>query len=138
MKIHADKIEAEPGHALTVRDVKCILRAVPSQWIEGLAEVRLSNSLEHYRPYAFFSRYDGCLTIYSRRGTKEKALTAVLSALAMEPLRIPLGFGRRLSEVDRQRIRRLIKPVAESVISEIVPAPKRGWWGHPIPSHDRA
>ena len=138
VNIHADKIETGPAHALTVRDVKSILRAVPPSWVEGLAEARLSNSLEHYRSYAFFSRYDGCLTIYSRRGTKKQAVLAVLSALVVVSLGLKRGFGGRLSEADRRRVQRLTQPMADEIIAAIMPQPKRGWWGHPVPSRVRA
>ena len=133
MNIHADKIEAGPMHALTVRDVKSILRAIPPAWVEDLTEVRLSNSLEHHRSYAFFSRYDGCLTIYSRRGTKRQAVIAVLSALAANHLGIRLRMARRTSEADRRRIQRVIQPMVDEVMAEITPLVKRGWWGHPVP-----
>ena len=139
MNIHIDKIETAPAHALSLRELKLILRAVPPTWVEGLAEVRLSNSLEYYRPYAFFSRYDGGLTIYSRRGTKKQALVAVLSALAATALDIRTGIGRRHSEPDRRRINNIIQPFVDELMPEIAPRPKRGWWGHPVPaSRDRA
>ncbi len=139
MNIHVDKIETAPAHALSLREVKLILRAVPPAWVEGLAEVRVSNSLEYYRPYAFFSRYDGCLTIYSRTGTKKQALGAVLSALALPSLNITNSLRRRFSEADKHRINKTIQPLVEEILPKITPLTKRGWWGHPIPtSRDRA
>jgi hypothetical protein len=138
VKIHIDKIETAPAHALSLREVKLVLRTVPPAWVEGLAEVRLSNSLEHCRPYAFFSRYHGCLTIYSRRGTKQQALVAVLSALAATSLGIR-GFGRRPSEANRRRVNNVIQRFVDELWPEIAPRTKRGWWGHPVPtSRDRA
>ncbi len=103
-------------------------------WVEGLTEARLSNSLEYCRSYAFVSRYDGCLTIYSRRGTKRDALVAVLSSLAVSSLGIRIGIGRRPSQVDKRRLDRVIEPLVDELLPEITPQPKRGWWGHPIPS----
>lgn len=139
MKIHADKVEAAPGHALTIRDVKFILRAVPPAWVQELTVTRLSNSLDHYRSYAFFSKYDGGLTIYSRRGTKKQAVIAVLSALAAASLGIRLGFGRNTSEAHKRRINRVIQPLVDEIMEEVMPPTKRGWWGHPIPSsHETA
>lgn len=139
MNIQVDKIETAPPHALNLREVKAILKAVPPAWVEGLDDVRLSNSLEYYRPYAFFSRYDGGLTIYSRRGTKRQALVAVLSALAATSLGIRTAIGRRHSESDRRRINDTIQALVDELLAEIAPPPKRGWWGHPVPkSRDRA
>ena len=139
MNIHLDKIENPPPHSLSLREVKVILRAVPPAWIEGLAEVRLSNSLEYYRPYAFFSRYDGGLTIYSRRGTKVQALVAVLSALAATSLGVRTGLRRQYSGADKRRINNSIQPLVDELLAEIAPRPKLGRWGHPVPtSRDRA
>jgi len=126
MKIRADKIESAPLHALTVRDVRTILAAVPPIWIEGLTEARLANSQEYYSPWAFFSRYDGGLTIYSRSGTKEQALIAVLSALAASSLGIKTGIRRRPSEADRHRLEQFIKPFVERLLPELTPLKKQG------------
>lgn len=121
MKIHADKIESLPPHSLRVRDVKLILASVPSNWITELKEVRLANSLEYYSPYAFFSRYDGCLTIYSRCGTKKQALIAVLSALAANSFGIKTYLGCRLSESDRHRLDQLMQPLADNLLVALTP-----------------
>ena len=108
------------------------MRAVPPTWLEEVAEARLSNSLEHYRPYAFFSRYDGCLTIYSRRGTTKQTVIAVLAALAAAPLGIKLRFGRYPSESDRRRILHVTQRMADEIMTKLTPEVKRGWWGHPV------
>jgi hypothetical protein len=134
VKIHVDKIEAPPRHALTLEDVKFILKVVPATWIEDLKEVRLSNSREYYRPYAFFSRYNGELCVYSRRGSKEQAVSAVLCALAAPSLGIRLRFRGQASEADKGRINRIIRPMVEQIMQEITPKIKRGWWGHPVPT----
>jgi len=102
MKIQVDKIESGSPHALSVRDVRCILKSVPPAWVRGIREVRIANSLERWKPYAFFSRYDGCLTIYSRRGTQQEALEAVLSELAAISLGIDRGLHHRPKAVQRQ------------------------------------
>ena len=135
MNIHTDKIESAPPHALLLSDVRRILQAVPPDWIGELTEVRLANSLEYYSPYAFFSRYDGCLTIYSRRGTKKQALLAVLSALAAPSLGIKTAMGRRFSEADKHRIDRLIQPVVEELLPVLTPQKKLNAW-HPVPFPD--
>lgn len=137
MKIHADKIESTPPHVLSVRDVRTILARVPPGWIDGLTEVRLANSLEHYSPWAFFSSYDGCLTIYSRNGTKRQALIAVLSALAASSLGIRTTVGRRPSEADRHRLEQFIQPFVEQILPDMTPPKKQSPEAHvpwlPIP-----
>jgi hypothetical protein len=145
VKIHEDKIETGRSHALLASDVRRILETVPSDWIEGLTEVRLANSLKYYPPYAFFSRYDGCLTIYSRRGTVNQALVAVLSAFAMGPLGINSRLARRLAAVDRHRVSRLIHPLVEKLKPELSSPPTLNPQGsqgyvrwHPAPFPDDA
>src|SRR5215469_13944324 len=91
VKIHADKIENGPPHALSMRDVRLILKTVPRDWTKGIKEIRIANSLDWYS-HTYFSRYDGCLTIYSRKKTKARALAAVLSELAA----ISIGSDRGL------------------------------------------
>lgn len=116
MKIHTDRIETPPKHRLSVRDVKFILKSVPPPWLNGLTEVRLANSLEYYEPYAFFSRYDGKLTIYSRTGSKKQALRAMLHALAGASLGIQKGIRRRQSEVNRHRLDQIIQPLVDQLL----------------------
>lgn len=109
MKIHADKIEGTPPHAIRVKDLRAILAALPSNWTEGISEVRLSNSQE-LRSWAFFSRYDGTLTIYSRRGSAKEALIATLSELAACVLGLATRRRHRRSDRESHRILPLIQP----------------------------
>jgi hypothetical protein len=123
MRIHADKIESIPPHGLSIRNVKRILAGVPADWISGVKEVRLANSLEYYRPYAYIFP-DGCLMIYSRRGTKLQVLAAVLSALAVKVLGINRGINRRRSRAEQDRISQFIQPLVEKLLPEITPVKK--------------
>ncbi|MEZ0254535.1 MAG: hypothetical protein ACAI37_04620 [Chthoniobacter sp.] len=123
MKIHADKIETPPHHALTVRDLKRVLAAVPPAWKEGLAEVRLGNS-RNGADLAYFHRYDGTLTICSRGVSLEATVSAILSEFAAIPLGIPTHYGHRFSEAETQRIHHLIDPLIEELLPAITPAEK--------------
>jgi hypothetical protein len=125
MKIYMDKIESAPPHGLHVRDVRLILKIVPLEWLDGLKEVRLANSLEHHTPYAFFSRFDGGLSIYSRCGTKREILIAVLSALAVEKLGINRGLRRRRSEREKHQLGQLIQPFVETLLVVLTPQPSK-------------
>jgi hypothetical protein len=125
MKIYMDKIESAPPHGIHVRDVRLVLKTVPSDWLNGLKEVRLSNSLEHFSPYAFFSRYHRSLTIYSRRGTKREVLIAILSALASETLGINRGLRRRRSEAETHQLDKLIQPYVEKLLAALAPQPSQ-------------
>jgi hypothetical protein len=121
MKFHVDKTETAPRHALRVRDLRHILARVPSNWIAELNEVHLSNSLEFYAPQAVFSRYLGRLTVCSRRGTTEQAITAVVTELAGCALGINRRSRRRLSKADARRLQPLTQPLVHELMVAIAP-----------------
>ena len=102
-----------------------MLDAIPRQWIESITEVRLSNSLNMCSPWAFLSRYDGSLTIYSRRGTPEQALIAVLSELGAHNLGINTRNRHRRSKAEVNRIRLLIQPYVDALLPELPPPQRR-------------
>jgi hypothetical protein len=120
MRIHADKIESGPPHALSTYNVRLIVNAVPTSWIEGIKEVHISNSLEWRGglPRAFFSRYDGCLTIYSRKATAEEALRAVLSELAAISVRLDRGLRRR-PKAEQDRLSKMIAPLMPALLPRV-------------------
>jgi hypothetical protein len=117
MKILADKIENGPPHTLSLRDIRLIFKVVPSDWKNVVKEVHVSNSLEWRgsRACAFFSRHDGCLTIYSRKVTTEQALHAVLSELAAISLRLDKGLQRRPKAI-RDRLSKIIAPLMQTLL----------------------
>jgi hypothetical protein len=114
VKIRADKIEEGPRHALSKRDIRLIFEAVPRDWTKEINEVRIANSLE-WHSHTFFSRYDGCLTIYSRNRTKEQALAAVLSELAAISLRLDRGLKYRPKAV-RNRLEKMTAPFMQQLL----------------------
>jgi hypothetical protein len=117
MKILADKIENGPPHNLSLRDLRLIFKVVPLDWKNGVKEVHVSNSLEWRGGLAcaFFSRYDGCLTIYSRKVTTEQALHAVLCELAAISLRVDRGLRRRPKAV-LDRLSKMIEPLMQTLL----------------------
>ena len=110
VKIHTDKIEGGPPHALSVRDVRLIYSTVPADWTKEIKEVRIANSLE-WHSHTYFARYDGCLTIYSRNQTKQQALTTVLSELAAISQNGDRGLRYR-SKAVRDRLEKMVSPFA--------------------------
>ena len=120
MKIHVDKIEGGPPHALKRRDVRLIFETVPRDWTSEIKEVHISNSLE-WRSHTFFSHYTGRLTIYSRKRTKERVLASVLSELAAIPLR-DRGWRYR-SKAVRDDLKNAIEPFFERLLLLIAPTP---------------
>lgn len=125
MKIFTDKIEALPPHRLSRKDIKRILETVPSEWLRPISEIRLSNSLELSFPWARLSRYDRSLTIYCRRGTRDQALTIVLTELAADFLAVKTGYRPHRSKAEKTRIHTLIQPYLDKLLPEISPPPNR-------------
>jgi hypothetical protein len=123
VKIHADKIEEGPPHALNGRDVRRIIKTVPQDWTKEVKEIRIANSLE-WNSRTFFSRYDGCLTIYSRNKTKEQALAALLSELAAISMRLDRGLRYR-SKAVRNRLKKMTAPFMQQLLPLV---------GSPLPS----
>jgi hypothetical protein len=119
VKIHADKIEEGPPHALSRRDIRLIFESVPPAWTKEIKEVRIANSLDYYS-HTFFARYDGCLTIYSRNRTKAQALAAVLSELAAISMRLDRGLKRRPMAV-RNRLDKIAAPYLQQLLPLIAP-----------------
>lgn len=134
VKIHADKTETDPPHALRVLDVRRILATVPPDWIAGLVEVRLTNSLKA-SAWAFFSRYDGSLTIYSRGCTAKQALIAILSELAASSLGINTRQRHRYSDAESHRLSHLIQPLVDRLLPAITPLKKPPGYCPVVPSH---
>ena len=119
VNIHVDKIESGPPYALSRHDVRLVFKIVPQGWTEEIKKVRLSNSLE-WHPYPRFTRYDGCLNIYSRKQTKRKALATLLSELAAISLRLDWDLRRRPKSI-RGRLDKMTAPYLQQLLPLIVP-----------------
>ncbi len=135
MKIRADKINGDPTHGLSVRDVKTIVSGVPSNWIQELTNVRLANG--KHGPEAFFNRYDGQLTIYCRYGTKRQILISVLSVFAAPSLNIQSTVSHKPSKAEEHRLEQFIEPFVEQILPNLEPPKKLSPEAHamfqPIP-----
>ena len=119
VKIHTDKIEAGPPHALSRLDVRLIFETVPPDWTKAIKEVRIANSLDRYS-HTFFARYDGCLTIYSRNRTKAQALAAVLSELAAISMHLDRGLKYRSKSV-RNRLEKMTAAYLQQLLPLLAP-----------------
>ena len=125
MKIHADKIDSAPPHALSIRDVRLILTAVPPEWIAGIEEVHLTNSCKNPcdlpPPWAFFSRYDHSLTISSRGASLSDALSAVFRELAGGALGRNNRGRHRRSKAENHRLQQLVQPYVDELLPALAP-----------------
>lgn len=122
MKIQVDKIEKGWPHRLDAHEMRLILKTVPPAWTEGIREVRISNSLTS--PRTFFSRYDGCLTVYSRNRGKKQALQEVLCELAAIGAGLDRGLRRRTKGI-RARLEKMSDAYVEQLWPCLAPSPIR-------------
>jgi hypothetical protein len=122
MRIQVDKVEKGWPHALNAHEVRLIFQTVPPAWTEGIREVRISNSLTS--PRTFFSRYSGCLTVYSRNKGKKQALQEVLCELAAIGARLDRGLRRRPKAI-RARLEKMSDAYVEQLWPSLAPSPIR-------------
>lgn len=122
MKIHADKIEGNPPHALSIAEVRCVLKAVPAEWIEGISEVHLSNSSQN-GPRVFYSQYYGTLVIHSRGCSAELAVAMIMRELASVQLGHATRNWHRISKAERVYLQKVIQPYLDEVLSVVIPKP---------------
>jgi hypothetical protein len=120
MKIRADKIDDGPPHRLNAQDVRLILATVPSEWIEGLVEVRLANGRG---PRAYLMHSEGRLIIYSRYSKDRQILTKILSALAAPSLNITNVVARRPSKPEQRRLDHYIQPIVDKLLATMTTPP---------------
>jgi hypothetical protein len=116
MKIRADKIDDGPPHGLSAQEVRLILATVPSEWIEGLVEVRLANAPG---PRAYLMHNEGRLIIYSRYSTERQILTEILSALAAPSLNITNVVARSPSKPEQRRLDHFIQPIMDKILAKM-------------------
>jgi hypothetical protein len=120
MKVITDKIDKEPGHAISRADVRLIVSAVPTEWTEQIRVVRLSASLSAIGValYAHSSSGD-VLTISSRGHTKEIVLRCVLSELVTHALGFKTGTFQHLQARHHAQVERLIAPLMAELLPQL-------------------
>src|SRR5258708_36498035 len=109
MKIIVDKLEAWPPHALSIEDVKAIMRVIPAEWSRYIHVVHLKATLPEHSRFArpvILSIFR--LNICSRGLTKEAAQRDVLRELAVHGVSMTRRMVHRLSKADSRIIGALI------------------------------
>ena len=116
MKVHVDKVQGQPPHCLTIRDVKIILAKLPTDWVKGITHVRLANT-QGCKAYMMHS--EGRLIIYSRGATKKRVVREILSVLVSPFLNIQNVVARSPQASEEHRIDRCIQPFVEEIMKEL-------------------
>lgn len=115
MKISADKTVGSAQHALSITEIKRILKAIPAEWLDGLSRTHLSNSSES-APRAFFDRFHKTLTIHSCGSTPLETLKIILSELATVHLGYTTRHWHRLSATEKSKIKKITQPFVDELL----------------------
>lgn len=116
MKIIVDKIDEDPGHAISRADIKIILSSVPPAWMENVKVVRLSAS-RSAASVALYARSGETLTIASRGFTKKTTLHRVLAELASHSL----GFKHRTFQHLQARYEPKVEALIAPLMNDLLP-----------------
>ncbi len=109
MKIVIDKIEANPPHAFSPRELREFLRLLPAELLRDVTLVRLSSAIEHSASMyvANFSRLTRRLVIISRTISRDVAMLAVIRCLVGCNWPRPSEYGQGPSELPKSDIERI-------------------------------
>jgi hypothetical protein len=122
MKIIVDIVDAAPPHALTLKDIKALLRMVPKEWKLWLRIVHLKATLPEHSRFArpvIYSFLGGPrLNVCCRGLSADRARREILRELAVQGLRVPLWHGHRLSDAQLKHIDEVIAPLLEKARAE--------------------
>ncbi len=116
MKIIADKIDEDPGHAISPADIRLIFCSVPAAWSQHVKAVRLSSS-RSAASVALYAHSRDTLTIASRKHTKASTLHSVLCELAAHAL----GFKRRTFQHLQARYQAQVERLVAPLMDELLP-----------------
>jgi hypothetical protein len=119
MKILIDAIGGPPPHALTRRDIKAVLAALPKVWDFPLPIVHLKATLpthiDYDRPIVYDFLGGPRLNVYSRGMFRQDAITGIVRELAIQGLHRTTRRGRRLSHAELDEIDKKIQPILAQV-----------------------
>lgn len=118
MRIQVDKTTGPPDHALSLADVKALLKVVPAEWNIRRLVVHLRSTLPENAHYRFerpviYDFLGGELKVCCRGLDPETARKEILRELAIQGLRIRTRSRHRLSDAELKRIDQIVAPLLE-------------------------
>ena len=138
MKIHADKAEGPLRHAVSISQLRRLLKAVPAELVSGISDVRLSNSTDS-APRVFFCRYSKTLTVHSCGSKPGLILELIVKELAASHLGYATRHWHRLSALENSKIKKMVQPLMDELRLIVVPkvTPAREYVYTPTPEFRR-
>ena len=115
MRIIVDKVDSGRRHSVSKQDIRAIFASVPTDWREGVKEVRLANGFRARLPVWLVG---GEMTILSRGVAKQVVVEEILIQLAKNALGLRRGLGQ-LTNADRVKLTAMIQPYLRSVWQNI-------------------
>jgi len=111
MKIVIEKINSEPKHSITKKDVKAVIEIVPDDWI-GVAHV-FSISSQLFRNSGWdrpVIKNNTTFKILSRGFDRNEIIKELLIELAIIPTKTYPSKGHSLTKSQRKKLEELIMP----------------------------
>jgi hypothetical protein len=113
VKIFVAKLNKEPYHSLTTKDIKLIFKLVPENWKSLVTQVVLgaemfSNS-RFDRP-VIHSAVSSRLNVLSRGLSKERIVKEVFRELALNGGEAQSGFANHVSKPELVKLDRVVEP----------------------------
>ncbi len=120
MKIILAKLNTDPPHSLTRKDIKLIFGLVPEDWCTLISQVVLSAELfenSRFDRPVIHSSISSRLNILSRGFSREKIAKEVLRELGLNGGLAQSGFADHLSKSQLSKLDRKIEPYFEAFIN---------------------
>ena len=113
MKIVVAKLNKEPYHSLTAKDIKRIFRIVPEDWKSLINQVVLGAEMfanSRFDRPVLHSSVNSRLNVLSRGLTKERMVKEVLRELALNGGLAQSGFVNHVQKGELVKLDRAIEP----------------------------
>ena len=105
MKIVIDKVTSEPGHSLTKKDIKLVLKHIPKEWIGSANIFRLTSQMFEKSKWPRSVIYNAPTYIIMSRGIdRNVVIKEFLIELAITPT---IGSSRSAHSLDKEQIKKI-------------------------------
>jgi len=121
MKIIIDKINSEPKHSLSKKELQLILSKIPINYVNTFVTFKISSQMfsksDWNRPVIY---NNSTYNILSRGLSKEYIIKELLIEIFCQHTRICFQtFGHKLNNQQRKKLEEIIAPYYETIINEI-------------------
>ena len=111
MKILTERLNSEPKHSVTKKDIKAILQVVPEHWVGVAHTFSISAQLYKNSKWPRPVIQNGVVfKILSRGLDKKMVIKELLIELAIRPTITSSGYAHSLTKVQRKKLEETIEP----------------------------